>query len=84
MGGRRFSEPLAETAAQVDDRHHHAAKVEHAVYIVRLFRQVSDVDHSLISRIDDVDAILVVVDGETDVLRQTCRPSGVTAGGRTA
>ena len=33
---RRFGQPLAEAAAQVDDRHDHAAQVQHSAHIFGL------------------------------------------------
>jgi len=67
MHRRRVGEALAEPAAQIDDRNHDAAQVEDAAHIVGLLRQrraarpFLDLAHG-----HDVDAILIVADGEAD------------------
>ena len=67
--GVACGQTLAEPAAQVDDGHNDAAQIEHAAYVVRLPRQVRDVDPALdLTDCHDVDAVLVVTDCETDKL----------------
>jgi hypothetical protein len=66
---RRFRTPLAEPAAQVDDRHDHAAQVENAANVFGLLRQMGDLGPFLnFAHRHDVDAVLVVADGEADEL----------------
>ena len=67
MHRRRFGKTLAEAAAQIDDRHHDAAQIEHAANVIGLSRQLGDVGPALdFAHRHDVDAILVVADGEAD------------------
>ena len=67
MQRRCFSGAAAEPAAQVDDRHHGAAKIEHAAHIIRLFRQVGDAGPALdLADVGNFDTILFVIYRETD------------------
>ena len=50
MHRRGVGQALAESAAQIDDRHHDAAQVEHAAHIVGLIRRSVTPDQPLISR----------------------------------
>jgi hypothetical protein len=68
---RRLGHALAEAAAQVDDRHHDAAQIEHAAHVVGLPRQMGDLRPALdFPHRHDVDAILLVANGKADQLRQ--------------
>ena len=67
MHRRRVGQALAESAAQIDDRHHDAAQIEHAAHIVGLVRQLGDARPAFdLAHRHDVDAILLVADGEAD------------------
>jgi hypothetical protein len=67
VGRRRFGQPLAEAAAQIDHRHHDAAQIQHPAHVVRLFRQGCDAGPFLdLAHRHDVDAVLRVADGEAD------------------
>ena len=71
---RSLGQSLAESAAQIDDRHNDAAQVEHAAHVFGLLRKMSDLRPPLdLAHRHDVDAVLVVADGEADELGQAAR-----------
>ena len=71
MERRRFGQTLAESAAQIDDRNNDAAQVEHAANVIGLLRQMRDLGPTLdLAHRHDVDAVLIVADGEADELRR--------------
>ncbi len=64
---RGVGQALPETAAQIDDRHHDAAQIEHAAHIVGLIGQLGDAGPFLdLAHCHDVDAVLLVADGKAD------------------
>src|SRR5229473_2108218 len=71
---RGVGQPLPEPTAQIDDRHHDAAQIEHAAHVFRLLREMGDLGPALdLAHRHDVDAVLVLADGEADELGEADR-----------
>jgi len=66
---RRLGQALAETAAQIDDRHHDPAQIVNPADTVALLWQIGDIRPTLdLAHRHDVDAVLIVPDGKADEL----------------